>query len=153
MRPNIQKYIRNAVELLVIGVVVVSGVMAQDSQKAVASKTAKFATVSKTDEAYKKALDAHDLEGARLQAGKDGLFRGTVTQVFTPRSGTIAILNFDKDYKTALTAVVNKSFWAKFPDLTELVGKEVVITGKFTDFHGAMQIVLNAPNQIGVVQK
>ena len=142
-------------KILVVLAIIIAGVTAtaaQDSpQKAVASKSAKFANLDKDDAAYKTAIEAHNLDGARVSLNKDGGFKGKVTQVFTPRSGAIAILNFDKEYKTALTAVVNKADWAKFPDLAELVGKEVLITGKFVDFRGATQVVLSDPNQVSII--
>ena len=125
----------------------------QDSaQKAMASTTAVFGTADKTKAPYTTAIDAHDLKKAESLTNKEGAFRGKVTQVFTPRSGTVAILNFDKDYKTALTAVIYKENWAKFPDLETLVGKEVVISGKFANFHGASQIALTDPARILVLK-
>src|SRR5438067_2242132 len=117
MKFNLQRCVFVAAGLLVIALVAAASGRAQDSPQ--------------KDAAYAAAIDAHDLDGAKALAGKKGAFKGTVTQVFTPRSGAVAILNFDRQYKTALTAVVNKADWARFPDLTELVGKEVVISGKF----------------------
>ena len=125
---------------------------AQDTQSQAASKTAKFETIAKTDAAIKSALDAHDLKPAAGLVGKSGSFTGTVTKIFTPKSGSIVILNFDQDYKTALTAVVKRSDWGKFPDLAKLEGKKVVVSGKFVDFHGATEIDLTAPDQIKIVE-
>jgi len=152
MKVKIRGAVILASGLFVLAFAGMVNVSAQDSpQKAVASRTAKFASVETTDAAYRSAIDAHNLDGARALKDKAGAFKGKVTQVFTPRSGTVAILNFDKEYKTALTAVVNKTDWGKFPDLTELVGKEVVITGKFVDFHGATQIILNGPTEVAII--
>ena len=84
--------------------------------------------------------------------GKAGSFKGTVSKAFTPRNGGLVILNFDDDYKSAMTAVLKKSDFAKFPDLSELVGKEVVVSGKFMDFKGSPEIELSDPKQVALVK-
>src|SRR5262249_28650407 len=73
-------------------------------QADVASTNASFGKISKTDEAYKSALDAHALEEATKMVGKEGALKGTVTKVFEPRG--VAILNFDQNFRSALTSVV-----------------------------------------------
>src|SRR6202020_171938 len=63
-----------------------SGVPKKTTKQAdVASTKAKFGTVSKTDEAYKSALDAHALADAVKLVDKEGAFKGTVAKVFEPR--------------------------------------------------------------------
>lgn len=129
------------------------GLRAQDSpQKAVASKTAKFGTVAKTDSVYTAALDAHNLAAGQKLIDKEGSLRGTVAKLFSTKGGGVLILNFDRDYKTAMTAVLNKSDFAKFPDMSQLDGKEVVVSGKFIDYHGGAEIVLSDPTQIVIVK-
>lgn len=129
-----------------------SAIAAQNTQSDLASKTAKFGTIAKTDDAVKSALEAHDLKAAAGLVGKSGSFAGTVTKIFTPKSGSLVILNFDKDYKTALTAVIKRSDWSKFPDLAKLEGKKVVVSGKFVDFRGATEIDITGPDQIKIVE-
>ena len=51
-----------------------------------------------------------------------------------------------------MTAVVRAENFAKFPDLKTLVGKQVVVTGKVTDYHGAAQFVPASPDQIKLVE-
>src|ERR1700722_16563632 len=109
-------------------------------QADVASKTAKFGTISKTDETYKTALDAHALDAALKQVNKDGAFKGKVTKIFEPNGGMLAIVNFDANYKSALTALHKKENFDKFPALTNLVYKEVLVTGKFTNFQNRSEI-------------
>ena len=138
--------------LIAIAILAVSAAAAQDSQSSAASKSAKFQNVTKTDALYTGALDAHDKSGAEKLIGKSGAFKGTVTKAFTPRSGGIVILNFDDDYKSAMTAVVKKSDFSKFPDLTQIIGKEVVISGKFMDFKGSPEIELSDPKQVALVK-
>ncbi len=140
--------------IVVIGLIVFSSLaFGQDSsQTAVASKSAKFGTVAKTDAEYTKAIDAHDFAGAEKLFSEEGAFKGTVAKVFVPNSGTILILNFDNDYKKALTAVVKKANFKSFPDMNQLVGKEVVITGTFNKFNGTLQIELTGPQHVLVVK-
>jgi hypothetical protein len=121
-------------------------------QRTVASKTAKFATMDKTDSAYKDALDAHDLVASQKLVGKAGSFRGTVSKLFEERDGDLVVLDFDPNYKTALTAVLKNADFPKFPDLSRLVGKEVVVSGTFVDYQGRAQIVLTDPGQIKLVE-
>jgi hypothetical protein len=146
--------------ILFIALLTVSGVIgtAQDRdvqkklQKEVASKTAAFEMIAKSDEAYQKARDAHDLDGAHKVLGQSGSFKGTVTQLFEERDGDLVILDFDKNYRTALTAIVRNADFPKFPELKALEGKEIVVSGKFTDYQGRAQIELTDPAQIKLVR-
>src|SRR4051812_30030817 len=81
-------------------------VAAGPGQSESASKSARFGSVSRTDKEYTQALDTKDLAGAEKLIGKEGSFKGTVARVFAPKSNNLVILNFAKDYKTAVTAVV-----------------------------------------------
>jgi hypothetical protein len=121
-------------------------------QREVASKTATFAIISRADDAYQQARDAHDLDGAHRALGQAGAFKGTVTQLFEERDGDLVILDFDKNYRTALTAIVRNTDFPKFPDLKALEGKEIVVSGKFTDYQGRAQIELTEPTQIKLVR-
>ena len=121
-------------------------------QKEVASKTATFATVAKTEGAYQNALDAHELDAAHKALGQAGSFNGTVTQLFEERDGDLVILDFDKNYRTALTAIVRNADFPKFPDLKALEGKEIIVSGKFTDYQGRAQIELTDSGQIKMVR-
>ena len=121
-------------------------------QADVASKTAKFALVSKTDETYKTAIDAHALADALKQKDKDGAFKGKVTQIFEPRGGAMAIVNFDTNYRTALTALLKKDSFDKFPALTNLIGKDILVSGKFLDFQGRAEIILTNVSQVKLVE-
>ena len=121
-------------------------------QHVVASKTAKFETVDKDDVAYKNALDAHDLAGAQKLVGKDGSFRGTVSKFFEERDGDLIVFDFDPNFRTALTAVLRNADFPKFPDVKTLDGKEIIVSGKFLDYHGKAQIELTDPKQIKVVK-
>jgi hypothetical protein len=120
-------------------------------QNVVASKTAKFASITKDDPAYKHALDAHELAAAMKLVGTEGSFRGTVDQFFEERDGDLVVFDFDHNYRTALTAVLRNADFPKFPVVRELKGKEIVVSGKFVDYHGKAQIELTDPKQIKLV--
>jgi hypothetical protein len=125
---------------------------AAKTQSDVASKTAAFEKIGKDAAPVKTALDAHDLAGGLKLVEKTNSFRGTVSKLFEPRNGTIAILNFDLDYKTAMTAVVHVEDFSKFPELKGLVGRQILVTGKFIDYHGAPEVVLTSPDEVKVVE-
>ncbi len=121
-------------------------------QHVVASKTAKFGEVNKADGSYQSALDAHDLAAALKLVGKEGAFKGTVSKLFEERDGDIVVLDFDPNYRTALTAVLRNADFPKFPDMRTLEGKEILISGKFVDYHGAAQIELTDPKQVMMIK-
>ena len=121
-------------------------------QNVVASKKAKFETVDKDDAIYKNALDAHDLTGALKLVGQDGAFKGTVDKLFEERDGDLIVFDFDPNYKTALTAVLKNPNFPKFPVVRDLKGKEIVVSGRFVDYHGKAQIELTDPMQIKLVK-
>jgi len=134
----------------------IAGGQVGDAQKAlqhsVASKTAKFGSVSKTDELYAGALDAHDLAGAYKKVGQTGAFKGIVSKIFEERDGDLMILDFDPDYKTALTAVLKNPDFPHFPDMKVLEGKEILVSGSFVDYRGKAEIMLTDPDQIKIVR-
>jgi hypothetical protein len=119
-------------------------------QTEAASATAKFETVAKTDAAYTGALDAKDMDGARKLVGKTGAFKGKVVKAFGTRN--ITVLNFAANFRTALTAALRKEDFGKFPALAELEGKEVLISGKFSEYDGRPQIMLTDSKQIRLVK-
>lgn len=125
---------------------------AKPLQGAVASKTVTFGSVSKNDELYKTALDAHELAEGIKKTDQTGAFKGTVTKIFEERDGDMLILNFDPQYRNAMCAVLKNSDFPKFPDVKTLVGKEVIISGKFIAYQNRPEILLTAPDQIKVVE-
>lgn len=120
-------------------------------QNVVASKTARFGTVSKDDPSYKNSLDAHDLAAAMKLVGSEGSFRGTVDKLYEERDGDMVVFDFDPNYRTAVTAVIRNADFPKFPVVRDLKGKEIVVSGKFVDYHGKAQIELTDPKQIKLV--
>jgi len=127
-------------------------VQAAPRQADVASTKAEFGKIAKSDADYKTALDAHSLEAALKQAGQNGAFRGKVTQIFEPRGGGMAILNFDANYRRAITAMLRKNKFSSFPALTNLLNKDVLITGKFENYQGRAEIILTNLSQVKVAE-
>lgn len=117
------------------------------------TKPEEFAAIAKTDSAYVTALDAHDLERAHQKLDQLGAFKGTVSGIYEPSAGKLRILNFDTDYRTALSAVLSSEDAGKFPDINQLVGKEVLVSGTFVDYHGRAEIVVKSPDQIKLVRE
>ncbi len=122
------------------------------AQTEVASASAKFATIAAGDGSVKEALKADDLDGAKAKLGKTGAFTGKIVKVFAPKSNARVILNFNDDYKKSITAVVDAKNFDKFPKLTELKGKTVLVSGKFEAFKGAPQMLLKTPDQLKIVK-
>lgn len=122
------------------------------SQSSLASKTAQFGTISKTDKTYTAALKANDFAAGKKLIGKSGGFKGTVAKVYSPRSNNLVILNFDPDYKKAMVAVVQSKEFGKFPDLKALDGKEVVVSGKFINYQEQPELQLSEPGQVKIVK-
>ena len=120
------------------------------AQATVAAKAA-FGTVEASDKSVTAALDAKALTEAAKLVGKMGSFQGVVTQVYSPRNHGFVALDFAPHYKDALTADALPADYAKFPDLTQLAGKHVLVSGKFVAKGGQTQLSLTSPDQIKIV--
>jgi len=107
--------------------------------------------VSTKDDAVKSALKATDLTAAAKLEGKSASFHGTVVKVYAPDHHKVVVLNFAKDYRTALTAALRPEFYTKFPDLRSLEGKHVLVTGKLVPYRGALEVLLTDPKQLKLV--
>jgi hypothetical protein len=83
---------------------------------------------------------------------KAGAFKGTVSQIYEGRDGDLMILDFDRNYRTALTAILKYPSFAKFPDIKMLDGKEIMVSGNYIDYQGKAEIELTDPGQIKLVQ-
>lgn len=122
------------------------------AQPAVASKSAKFATVSPASPAVKTALSVSDLAAAGKMIGKPAAFQGTVAELYSPRGHDIAILDFAKDYRSALTVIVKPANYPKLPSLQGLVGKRVLVTGLVSAYEGRPQIEVSHPSQVRIIR-
>ena len=121
------------------------------TQTSVAAKGKSFGTIAATDAKVTSATKAEDLTAAKKHLDKTASFVGTVAKVFAPKSNSVVLLNFAKDYKTALIGTIKSSNFAAFPDLKTLEGKKVLVTGKVIDFHGQTEIELTGLEDIKIV--
>ncbi|MBC8139405.1 MAG: hypothetical protein H8F28_26305 [Fibrella sp.] len=121
-------------------------------QSVVASKTAIFASIKVADPSVKKSLPANDLDAVTKRMDKDVTIRGTVRQLFLPKSNSIVVLNFANDYWTAATVSVRARNYDKFPDLRTLKDKKVLITGRVTEYNEKPQIEVSEPGQIRLIK-
>ena len=119
-------------------------------QSSVAAKTA-FGTTSATDKSVTAALDAKALAAAAKLVGKAGAFQGTVVSVYSPKNHGFLALDFAAHYRDALTADVAPADYAKFPDLMQLAGKHILVSGKFVAHNGQTQLAVTSPDQIKIV--
>lgn len=121
------------------------------AQPSVAAKGS-FGDVTANASEVARSIDAKDLAGAGKRVGKPGAFQGTVSKVYSPRGHNIVILDFDPNYRSALTAVIKPEDYAKFPSTETLTGKHVVVSGRFIDYDGHPEIVLTNPSQIKLIK-
>jgi hypothetical protein len=121
-------------------------------QASVAAKDKAFATVAADDAAVKNALKADDLTTAKKHIDKTATFTGTVVKVFAPSSNSVVLLNFAKNYREAVSGVVYARSFAKFPDLSKLEGKKVLVTGKVIDFHDQTEVELADAAAIKIIK-
>lgn len=120
------------------------------AQASVAAKGT-FGTVAATDKSVTAALDAKALADAKKLVGKAGSFQGTVTSVYSPRNHGFLALDFAAHYRDALTADVAPADYAKFPDLSQLVGKHILVSGKFAAHDDTVQLAVTSPDGIKIV--
>ena len=118
-------------------------------QSARAAKGA-FPVVKAT--AIKGAVVATDLAAARKLSGKTATFVGVVDKVYAPKSNGVVLLNFAKNYKTALVGAVQAKDFAAFPNLAQLKGKRVAVSGKVVIFKGAPEVMLEKAGAIKIVK-
>ncbi len=115
------------------------------------SKRSHFTEVLTTP---KGCLSSTDVRGALKLIGKHGAFSGVVASIFIPRNGTgYFYIDFNKQWKLALSAAVDTNLAASFPDLRTLLHRKVVIVGVFSRY-GAdhPQIILKSLNQIHLLK-
>lgn len=111
-----------------------------------------FPVVKATDARLKRAVSATNLAAATKLRGQNAQFVGVVTKVFAPGSGAIVLLNFAKNYKTALVGVIKAKDFARFPNLQNLANKRVLLTGKVVNYKGQTEIELTKSGAICVVR-
>ena len=104
------------------------------SQESVASKSAKFSTVKEADGSVKDALASKEIAKGLKLVGKKGSFTGVVDHVFSPKHNKSVYINFSDPFKNTISGHVYAEDYKKFPNLKDLKGKRVVISGTFSAY-------------------
>jgi len=100
------------------------------------------------------AVDPRMGETVRDKVGQTITIEGTPVKVGGNKSGSVCYINFTPNYKDSISVAC---FVSKSPNdftkekLAEWVGKKIRVTGKLSDFNGALQISVEKPDQIVAV--
>jgi hypothetical protein len=113
---------------------------------------APLGTIRPDDPAVARALDARDLEAAKKLAGKEATVIGTVDRVFVSEGNSVVVLNFDRNFRNAVSVALQPENYTKFPDVRTLTGQRLLVTGKVGDFQGRPQIELLRPEQVKIIK-
>jgi DNA/RNA endonuclease YhcR with UshA esterase domain len=82
--------------------------------------------------------------------GQSVTVEGTVSEVYTARSG-VTFINMGGRYPDqAFTGVIFADDAGKFPDLDSLTGTVVDITGRVQSYKGRLEIIINDPAQLKI---
>jgi DNA/RNA endonuclease YhcR with UshA esterase domain len=112
------------------------------------TKTEKSETSEKSATASKKI---NTLEATNY-IGKTMVVTGKVARVSVRPK--ITYIDLDEAYpKSPFNGIIFASATNQFPNIKELKGKNVELSGKIADYQGKPQIVLNKSNQLVVVEK
>lgn len=122
-----------------------------DAGQSAAAASGSFGAISPSSPTLASTLDAHDLSTAASMVGSTGTFRGVVSKVYMPKTNDLVILDFDPNYRTALTAIIQAQNFTRFPSLDPLVGKSVVVTGTFENYQRKIQVLISDPSQIKIL--
>ena len=96
------------------------------------------------------AQQVYSADEARKLVGDSATITGKVYKVFTSKKGVI-FLDIGADYpNNPFAAVILQKDTSLFPDVQQYEGKTVAITGKITDYNGAVEIVLSSQDQIKI---
>ncbi|MEZ6196253.1 MAG: endonuclease/exonuclease/phosphatase family protein [Planctomycetota bacterium] len=92
-------------------------------------------------------IDARNLEEIGRNFLKEVTIEGSVAKVFRPKSGGV-LLNFDADFRKAITVYVPRESIETLGDLDALVGQRVRVSGPVGKHRDALQIRLSRPEQL-----
>lgn len=115
-----------------------------------------FAQETKTEKTEKPGKSATVKKIGALEAtnylNKTMTITGKVARVSVRPK--IVYIDIDKSYPNSpFNGIVFPSATNEFPNLKELKGKDVELTGKIAEYQGKPQIVLTKSNQLHVVEK
>lgn len=117
------------------------------------SKTAKFGVISTTNSEVKHALKATDLKAAMKLGGKKAVFIGIAISIYSPKSHSAIIVDMANPYKNAITLYLPAASFSRFPNMNELKGKKILVTGKVFIYKAKFpEITLVEPDQIKLIK-
>jgi hypothetical protein len=103
-------------------------------------------------------IDVKDFAKLKDMIGTEVTVRGTVSDVFVPKSASVSIFNFDginrRDFNVVIPKAGIEAVNAGFEgDVAKAVkGQTITVTGKVADYKGSPQIQVDKPEQIKIEQ-
>lgn len=100
-------------------------------------------------------LPANNISELVKYEGDYVVVTGRVAQTYIPESGKVLYLNFARNYKEAITAVIFPNSFGRFEQVNidprnYYTGKRVKVEGKIKLYKGRPQIIVNSPEQINI---
>lgn len=123
---------------------------AKELQMSLARKVP-FETIASNDPHVKDALQATDLDKAKSLLNQKDAFVGKVADVGSTVGNSRVVIEFSLVRQTTLRAIVKTANFSKFPNLGELIGKKVLVSGVFTPHKERAEIELTEPEQLKIV--
>lgn len=111
-----------------------------------------FLTVSSKDPAFIHAIPAANLAAVRAKLNHSATFSGTVVKVYLSKSNAHVLLDFAPNYRSAGVGLIDAKNFRQFPDLRQLTGKRVLVSGRVLTFKDQTQIDLASPSAIRLVK-
>ena len=129
---------------------------AQDAAAPAAPANPPASQPGTTQPASGDVIDVKDFAKLKTMEGKTVAVRGTVSEVFTPASGSVTILNFDglkrRDFNVVIRKAnldaVNAGFGGNVADAVKQ--HVITVTGPISLYRGNPQIDVSKPEQIKV---
>jgi hypothetical protein len=129
---------------------------AANSQARLASSQP-LSAIEASNASVTKSLDASDLEELRSRIGKEVDFQGTVANVFSTLNNRVTILNFAANFRNAAAVVIHADDYAKFPDVRQLKGQRLLVTGTLIEHTGTksgksrLEVRVSDPAQLQLI--
>jgi len=112
------------------------------------------ATPSVPEPVKEKVFSPKDFSGLKTQMSRRVVVQGTIVGMGESKTKAVRYLNFTKNYRDSVSLV----FFARSGDgaftkekLATFVGKKVRVGGLLSEYHGALQIKVEAPEHIKVL--
>lgn len=113
-----------------------------------------FAALQAQDAPTSEAVDPRMGDTVRDKVGQVITIEGTPVKVGENKAGSVRYLNFTPNFKDSISVAF---FVAKAPNdftkekLGEWLNQKIRVTGKLSEFNGALQVAVDKPEQVTVV--